>query len=462
MFSLEQYKWPAKEGRKPFNHQIHTVKFLLENKRAYVLNEMGTGKTLSALWATDILFEAKRIRKVLIIGPLISLESVWAKEIFFNLPHRKYGVAHGSRDKRVAVIKSNVQYVIINHDGIKTCLDELIFERFDIIIIDELTAFKSMQSDRTKDMINLANSAKAVWGLTGQPTPNSPIEAFGQCKVVNPQNPYVPRYFSQFRNATMYQVNDYLWLPKPNAPEIVSLCMRPAIRYTRAECLDLPATLPPVSLPVPFTQEQTDWYERMRKEAYIEYERGEITAVNAAVKLNKLLQISAGSVKTDAGEIIQIDYKPRFQAVVDIWEQTPQKKLVVFGMFVDTIRRLTEDLNKRKIRADFIYGDVPHKHRAAKVDAFQGDALDIIVLQPASTAHAITLVAASTAFWFSLVPSNELYSQGRDRIIRMGQIRQTQMIHAIGSKADQHMEDILTRKGDMSRATLALFTNQEL
>lgn len=460
MFTIDTYKWPAQEGRTPFEHQKTTTTFLLANKRAFVLNEMGTGKSMSVLWACDILFDAQKIRKVLIIGPLSSLKSVWAKEIFFNFPGRRIAIAHGTKAQRLTAISSTVHYVIINHDGIKTCTNELIKENFDIIVVDELTAYKSASADRTKTMMMIANRSKAVWGLTGEITPNAPTEAYSQCKIVNPTNPYLPRYYSQFRDATMFQVNEYVWLPKDNAAKIVALSAQPAIRFTRAECLDLPPTYEQ-SFEVEFSTEQRVYYDKMVKEAYIEHEQGEITAVNAAVKLNKLLQISAGSVKTSTGDIVHIDYAPRYKFLIDTFHQTPQKQMIVFGTFIATIIRLVADLNKDGLRAAAIYGDVNHKERASLIDKFQNHELDILVLQPQSSAHSITLVAASTAFWFSLIPSNELYNQGNARIVRAGQIRSTHIIKPISSRAEQHIADILERKGDFSKAVLDLFINHK-
>lgn len=157
-FSIADYTWPAFAGRKPFAHQKHTVKFLLVNKRAFVLNDMGTGKTLSAIWACDILLNAKKIRKVLIIGPLSTMRSVWFNELMLNVPHRKAVIAHGNPLIREAAIKNPLpEFTIINHDGIKSSEDLIIAQQYDVIIIDELTAYKSGQSERSKCMKRIAD-----------------------------------------------------------------------------------------------------------------------------------------------------------------------------------------------------------------------------------------------------------------------------------------------------------------
>lgn len=470
-FSIDSYDWPAFAGRRPFDHQRATAAGCIKNKRYLILNDMGTGKTLSVIWASDILMSAGKIRRVLVVGPLSTMRSVWVQEIMMNVPHRTVAVAHGTRQQRLNAIKSQANFVIINHDGIKIMEEELIDEQFDVIIIDELTAFKA-NSERTKSMTRVADAQDVaknrkrgrdggVWGMTGDLTPNSPVEAFYQCKIVVPHNKFLPRYYGVFRDACMTQINEMTWIPKEIAPQIVGMVAQPSIRFTRDQCLDLPDTTYQ-TLEVPLTEEQKTYYDRMRKDAMVEAASGLITAANAAVKLNKLLQISAGAVKNDEAMAIEIDCKPRLDALIEIFEQTPQRKLVVFATFKATIEMLVRELNKRKIRTAAIYGDVSSNSRPAIIESFQNGPLEIIVLQPQSAAHGITLTAASTMVWFSLIPSNELFQQGCARIVRAGQRLKTLIISFVSTSAERHIARILETKGDLSRETLALFTGELL
>lgn len=461
-FKISDYTWPAYQGRKPFEHQRETVKFMLSNKRAFVLNDMGTGKTLAAIWACDILLTAKKIRRVLIIGPLSTMKSVWLKELFLNVPHRKAGIAHGNPQLRLSILQSCAyEFVIINHDGIKNSEDEIIRQQFDVIIIDELTAYKSHSSERSKCMERISKSAQAVWGMTGELTPNSPIEAYFQCKIVNPFNKWLPKYFGQFRDACMVQVNEMVWVPKPEAPQVVAMCAQPAIRYTRDQCLDLPDTTYQ-TFDVPLTPEQITFYDKMRKESMVESDAGNVTAVNAAVMLNKLLQISAGAVKDDTGSVVEIGCKPRIDQLMEIFEETPQKKLVVFATYRATIEMLVKELTARNVVVAAIHGDVPQNQRSKLIDNFQSGGLQVLVLQPQSSAHGITLTAASTIVWFSLIPSNELYQQGNARIVRAGQTRKTLIIMFVSTKAERHIAKILEMKGDLSREVQRLFADHDL
>ena len=460
-FSVENYEWPAFQGRKPFAHQKVTVKFMLANKRGFILNEMGTGKTLSAIWVCDILLTAKKIRRVLVICPLSTMRSVWYNELQLNVPRRSVRIAHGTRAQRLIALKSQAEFVIINHDGVKILEDEIIAEQFDVIIIDELTAFKSHSSERSKCMERIAKHGRAVWGMTGELTPNSPLEAYWPCKIVNPKIEWLPRYFGQFRDACMFQVNEMVWLPKPEAPQIVAMCAQPAIRFTRDQCLDLPDTTYQ-TLESDLSPEQQTYYVTMRKAALVETESGNVTAANAAVLLNKLLQISAGAVKNDVGTVIEIGCPDRMAMLMELFEETPQKKLVVFATYRATIAMLERELTKRGVKCAAIHGDVPQNLRASHIQRFQEGDLQVLVLQPQSSAHGITLTAASTIVWFSLIPSNELYQQGNARIVRAGQTRKTFIYMFVSTKAERHIAKILETKGNMSREVLRLFAEQEI
>jgi SNF2 family DNA or RNA helicase len=426
-----------------------------------VLNDMGTGKTLSAVWAADILLEAQKIRRVLVVGPLSTMKSVWGNELYLNVPHRKFAILHGTRQQRLERLHSGAEFFIINHDGIKSIEDELIAFGFDVLIIDELTAFKSHSSDRSKTMKRIADTCRAVWGMTGDLTPNSPLEAYMPVKIVNPASHYLPRYFGVYRDACMIQVNEQYWVPKPEAPQIVSMCVQPAIRYTREQCLDLPDTTYQV-LEIPMTAEQRKFYDAMKKQALIDTENGTITAANAAVVLNKLLQISAGAVKNDDGGVVEIGCQDRMEALLQLYDETPQKKLVIFATYRATIDMLVREFTKHKISVAKIDGDVPQNLRASHIDRFQRGDLSVLVLQPQSSAHGITLTASSTVVWFSLVPSNELFQQGNARIVRAGQNLKTFIYLMVGSKAEKHVARILQRKDNLSREILDLFRAGDL
>lgn len=462
MRSFEEYDWPMKNpDHKPFKHQVATVEFLLRNKRAFVLSDIGTGKTLCPLWAADILMTLGRIKRVLIVTPLSTVNSVWSQEIFENMPHRSFAVAHGSPQKRLDAINSNADFVIINHDGIKGCFRELIAAKFDIVVIDELTAFKNMTTDRTDIMYRIANKATAVWGMTGAMTPNSPTESYSQAKIVNPMNPHLPRYYTQFKNLVVTEVMPHVFVPTANAMNHVHAIAQPAIRFERDKCLDLPPVLKQ-DYRVEMSKEQGEAYEKIKKELYLEYEEGTITAVNAGVKFSKLLQVSAGSVKDDLGKVLHLDISPKFNSILESFEESGRTKLIVVSAFKASVERLYEMLLKEKIKVGYVHGGVKSDTRGQLIHDLQKGDLQVLVLQPQAMAHGITLTAANTIVWQSFVASGEVYNQMNGRITRAGQTRKQYVRHLISSEADRHIVSILNRKISVLNGIMSLFAAKNL
>ena len=457
MLALEDYSWPMKNPEhRPFIHQKETAIFFINNKRAYNFSELGTGKTLAALWACDILFCNQKIRKVLVVAPLSTLQSVWGLEIFENLPHRKYIIAHGSKEQRLYAIRGNADFVIINHDGVSIVEEEIIKQKFDIVIIDELTAFKKHTNNRTKSMIRIARSCRAVWGMTGEPTPNSPTEAFGQAKVVNPENKYLPAYYTAFRTMVERQVGPFTWEPTEASSKLVHHILQPAIRYERDKCIDIPPCQYQDRI-VEFTDEQKVAYKKMKEDLILEYQSGLITASNAAVKFSKLLQIAAGSVKNDEGEIVKFDSSSRDSELWQIFEDTKKTKLIVFCAFRASIFHLVDFFGKKGVKVACIYGDVNHNKRAQHIHDFQNSDLQVLIIQPQSSAHGITLTAANVIVWYSLIASGEIYNQANGRITRAGQKRKQLIVHLIGCTAEQRLLNILAKKSAMSKDILNMF-----
>ena len=463
---FEEFAWPSRSTTfKPFKHQVETCVFLLQNKRAYNFSDLGTGKTMSHLWCAEFLICNRKIKQVLVVSPLSTMQSVWGSEIFFNLPNRKYRIVHGSRADRVNALRSNAEFLIINHDGVsipeveKEIIRKVESGEIGLIIIDELTAFKKHTTNRSKAMQRICAAAGTkcgVHGLTGAPTPNGPSEAFGEAKVVNPNNPNLPKYFKQFQPMVEYQAGPYLWFPMPNASEVVNRVLQPAIRFKRDDCLDIPECQY-VERIVEFTDQQKKVYNKMRDDLLVEYEQGEITAVNAAVKMMKLLQIAAGSVKDDNGNIMDLDSSSRDDVLWEIFEETGKKKLIVFAAFRATIAHLVKFFQDRKVKVATINGDVDHKVRAQHIQDFQDSDLQVLVIQPQSSAHGITLTASNTIVWYSLIASGEIHVQANGRITRAGQTRKQLIYYLIGCKAEKHLLNLLQGKGTRSQEVLGLF-----
>ena len=287
---------------KPFSHQKETAAFLTLHKRAYCLNEMGTGKTVSVLWAADYLMTKGYIRRVLIVCPLSIMHSAWKADAFKSVMHRTVDVAHGSREKRTEIIKGSADIVVINYDGIEIVADAISKSKFDLIVIDEYNHYKNSNSKRWKVMNSLVKPNTWLWGLTGSPASQSPTDAYGLAKLMNPSS--VPPFFGGFRDDVMYKVTQYKYIPRPNAMEIVYKVLQPAVRFTKAECLDLPERTY-ITREVPLSAQQKKYYKQLKEQMLIEAAGEEISTANAAINLNKLMQIACieynTPVLTDSG-----------------------------------------------------------------------------------------------------------------------------------------------------------------
>lgn len=457
ILQFDDYTWPMKNpDHKPYSHQKETTFFVIMNKRAFILNDLGTGKTLSVLWAADYLMHNEKIKRVLISSPLSTLGSVWYNEVFFNFKHRKIAIAHGTRHDRMVAINSKADFVVINHDGLVMMEKELIAAKFDILIIDELTAFKNHKTDRWKSASAIAEKCKGVWGMTAEPTPNSPVEAYAQAKLVNPHNPFLPPLFTKYRDMVEEKLTVHLSIPKDGHDKIVHRVLQPAIRFERDKCIDIPPCQH-MDLELPLSDQQKEAYEQMRKRLIVEYSEGLITASNAAVKAMKLVQIAAGWVKDDEGRIHVLDSKNRLEELVNIYENTHHRKLLIFSAFRASVEGINEHFTKKKIKSAFIHGGINQNTRKNLIDRFQHGDLENLVIQPQSTAHGVTLTATDTAVWHSLVASGEIYNQANGRISRIGQNRKQFVMHFLGCAAERRIKEILENKDNMSSGVLELF-----
>lgn len=430
------YDWPGLY--KPFHAQEEAAAFLSMHNRAFNLSELGTGKSLAALWAYDYLRSSGVYDKVLIVSPLSTLERTWADELFHHFPHLTYSVLHGTASKRRKLLAQDADVYIINHDGVEIILDELRARPdINLLIVDEVAQVaRNAGTNRWKALnliVNQKNAPRACWALTGTPTPNAPTDAWAQCKLVVPSN--VPPYFNRFRDSVMRQVSTFNWIPRPDAIETVRAAMQPAIRFSRDECIDLPPLMFE-SRQVPMTDEQTAAYKSMLVKMRAEIESGEVTAVNEAVKMGKLLQICVGVVLSNTGEELSLPVEPRINAILDIIEAA-EGKVLVFVPYVAAVKSFAEMLGA-KYTTEYIHGGTKKSDRDTILTAFQKtDDPKVLVAQPATLSHGLTLTAASTIVWASPIPSNDIFEQANGRIQRPGQKMNTFIIMLEGTPIER-------------------------
>lgn len=454
---LRSYDWPGRF--KPFLHQRQVAAFLTLHRRAFNFGEAGTGKTLAALWAADYLMKQKQVRRCLIICPLSIMHSAWMRDLHHSIIHRSAIVAHhSSAERRREMLRGNYEFVIINYDGLALVADDIVEDgRFDLIIADECTYVKTATTRRWRSLYKLLQPNTMLWMMTGTPAAQSPLDAYGIAKLVSPEN--VPRFYGAWRDKVMTQASMYRWVPKIDAPAQVYTALQPAIRHTKAQCLDLPPVLTETRL-VPLTAQQIKYY-RLIKDKMVADAAGEtISAVNAAASVNKLLQISAGAAYTDNHEVIEFDCSNRLHVLKEVLEET-QRKVIVFAPFRHSIVTIMAYLDKEGISNACIHGDITVTKRGPIIDAFQKeDAPRVLVIQPQAASHGITLTAADHVVFWSPVSSVELYLQGIARADRIGQTgKSVTVIHMEGSPVEKRLYDVLSKRIENNDIFVSMYKN---
>lgn len=449
------YDWPGKF--KPFHAQRETVKFLTMRDRAYVLSAMGSGKSMSALWTADFLMRSKEVKKCLIIAPLSTLERTWGDSVFFNLTHRNAVVLHGSRERRKKLLAEDFDFYIINTDGVKIIVDDLKDRPdIDMIVIDELATSRNASTDRWKAINTICNKQhpRRIIGMTGTPTPNLPTDAWAQCRIVTPSS--VPPYFGRFRDQVMRQVTQWKWVPREGALETVRHAMQPNIRFSLEDCVDLPPQMFETR-EVEMSAEQKKAYKDMLSRLHAEVSEGQITAANEAVKMLKLLQIACGIAYGNDGEMHELPNEHRMSIIEEVVEEA-EGKIIVFVPFTGALNMVAERLSKHWA-VETVHGGTPKRERDRIFKEFQdGGEMGprVIVANPATMAHGITLTAATVICWYAPVTSNEIYEQACARVRRPGQKRTTVIVHVAGSDVERRMYERLKNKQSMQNVLLAM------
>ena len=452
---LGKYKWPGLY--KPFDHQKTTAAFLTLHRRAFCFNEQGTGKTGSVIWAVDYLMSIGMIKRVLILCPLSIMQSAWQNDLFRFAMHRTTAIAHShSREKRIQAVQSDAEFVICNFDGLDIIQDAVRKEKFDLIVIDEANAYKTVSTKRWKVLNSIIEPSTWVWMMTGTPASQSPTDAYGLARIVNPTG--VPKFFGAFRDMVMQKITTFKWVPRPRSESILHDILQPAIRFTKEECLDLPP-MTFVTRDIPLTPQQQKYYETIRKHMVAVAAGEEITTVNAAANLNKLLQISGGACYADNGEIIEFDSSPRMNVLKEVIDEASHK-VIVFVPFKHTIQIVYQELTKCGYACAIISGDVSANKRTEIFAQFQTeDNPRVLIVQPQSASHGVTLTAANVVVYWSPVMSVETYLQCNSRPHRAGQRNPVTIVHLQGAPVEKRMYAMLEAKIDIHSRVVDLYQN---
>lgn len=438
---LFHYDWASSDGAVAFQVQKHTASLTTSHQRSYVLNDMGTGKTKSALWAWRFLHRLGVAKKLLVVCPLSTLKFVWLKELSITMPEVKATVLYGTRQRRLNLLSSESDVYIINHDGLKSIATEL-YNRKDIdtLIIDELAVYRN-NSQRSKQMREFAKRFVWVWGMTGRPMPNAPTDVWNQCKILTPGT--IPKFFRHAKSMLMLQVSQYKWVPKADAIDTALSWMQPSVRYSLDDVVELPEAIHRTT-DVDMTAEQVAIYRKMSNEFAVLVQNKVITAANAGVAMGKLLQVGAGYVYTKNPEHVKLDAEPRKAMLVQLINEAPQK-VIVFAPWRHLIEGLSARLTDEEIDHAVVHGDV--KKRELIFGAFQNTTqYRVLLAHPGCVHHGLTLTAATTIIWYSPVCSLDIYEQANARIRRVGQKHKQLFLHLQSSQIERKVYQMLRSK----------------
>ncbi len=429
-------------------YQNYATNFILENPIAAIFLDCGLGKTVITLTAIEeLLHDRFEVERVLIIAPLRVARDTWPAEIkkWRHLSRLTYAVAVGSTAKRIAALRQRAEVTIINRENVDWLVSHNTFD-FDMVVIDELSSFKSRQARRFKALMKVRPTVKRVEGLTGTPSSNGLMDLWAEFRLLDMGKRlgrFIGHYRDEFflpdrRSAQMI----FSYKPKPGAEEeIYRRISDVTISMKSADYLKLPELVMTTKL-VSMTAKERCTYDALRKDLVVSVGENEIDAVSAAALSNKLLQMAGGAVYDGDGTAHAI-HAQKLDALEDLVESANGRPVLVVYWFKHEAERIRERLKVREIQtskdiADWNAGKIP-----------------VALIHPASAGHGLNLQdGGSILIWFSLTWSLELYMQTNARLYRQGQKDTVSIIHIITKGTiDEDVMKALERK-DKTQAAL--------
>lgn len=453
------YQFCIKPPHKPYDHQVTTAEFFTLNNRGICLNDMGTGKTLSVLWAADYLMTQRLVRKCLIVCPKSTMSSVWLNEINENFLGRRTAlVLSGDRAKRLKTLAQDADFYVVNHDGIKVIEKELRARTdIDLWVIDEASAFRNAGSQRHKLLASLVKPTNWMWLLTGTPCPQDPTDAWGLAKLMHGAR-VKPEYFTAFKNMVMTQITQYKWVAKPDAYDKAYAILQPGIRFRKDQCLDLPDVTFQTRM-CSLSPDQQAAYKSMISTLVTNIRGVDITAANAAIKMLKLLQVCVGSIYDEHGIGYEIEAADRLKVCEEICGEAA-RKIIVFVPFTHALDAVAAHLSKRWTVAK-VDGRTGDTARAKIFGDFQNKAdPHILVAHPQTTAHGLTLTAADTTIWYAPITNLEYFEQANNRMNRPGQKHSMTVAMIAATMLEQNLYQALKGKQDVQNSVLQMFKSE--
>ena len=421
----------------PHEYQNYATNFILGHPIAAVLLEMGLGKSVITLTAIyELMLNRFEVKKVLVIAPLRVARDTWPAEIekWEHLQGLTYSVAIGTEAERIAALKRPAHLYLINRENVDWLISKsnLPFD-YDMVVIDELSSFKSHAAKRFKSLLKVRPKVKRMVGLTGTPSGNGLMDLWAEFRVLD-MGQRLGRYITHYRNNFFVpdkrnQQMIFSYKPKPGAENaIYKLISDITISMKSADFLKMPECVIN-EVPVVLSEEEWSVYHELREDMVVDLKDEEIDAVNAAALSGKLLQMANGAVYNEEKEVVHI-HDRKLDALEDLIEGANGKPVLVAYWYNHDLQRIKKRFSVREIKTsqdikDWNNGEIP-----------------VAVIHPASAGHGLNIqFGGSTIIWFGLTWSLELYQQTNARLWRQGQ-NDTVVIHHIVAK-DTIDEDVM-------------------
>lgn len=436
----------------PHEYQTFATEYILQHPVAAVLLDMGLGKSVITLTAIfDLTLDSFQIQKVLVVAPLRVARDTWPAEIakWDHLHGLKYTVAVGNEQERKTALRQKAQVYLINRENVEWLVTRsgLPFD-FDMVVIDELSSFKSHQAKRFKSLMKVRPRVKRVVGLTGTPSSNGLMDLWAQFRLLD-MGQRLGRFIGNYRS-TYFEPDKrnvqmvFSYKPKSGAEdEIYRRLSDITISMKGSDYLKLPDLMMNEVL-VQMSGAEKHHYQTLKADMVLSLKGQEIDAVNAAALSGKLLQMANGAVYDDEHRTAHLHDK-KLDALEDLIEAANGKPVLIAYWYKHDLDRILARFPAERLdSADSIRrwnaGDVP-----------------IAAIHPASAGHGLNLQAGgSCLIWFGLTWSLELYQQTNARLWRQGQ-KETVVIHHIITKdtIDEQVMAALRRKDKIQAALIA-------
>ena len=433
------------------NYQNYAKDFILAHKVSALFLDCGLGKTITTLTAiNELMYDSFEISKVLIIAPLRVAQSTWKEEIekWDHLNLLRYSIAVGDEKERLKALKQNSDIYIINRENVDWLVTKSGIDfNFNMLIIDELSSFKSHTSKRFKSLLKIRPYFERVVGLTGTPSSNGLMDLWAEFRVLD-LGERLGRYITHYRNE--YFLPDkrngaviFSYKPQPNAEErIYRRLSDMTISMKSTEYLKMPELILN-ELEINLDEEDQTKYKKFKKEMVMTIQEKEIDAINAASLSNKLIQLANGSIYDKDKKFYEVHNK-KLDKLEEIIESANGKPVLVAYWFKADKERIEKRFKVKEIKT------------ADDIKQWNMGIINLALIHPASAGHGLNLQSGgSTLVWFSLTWSLELYQQTNARLYRQGQ-KDTVVIHHLITKntIDEDIMKSIKRKDKTQEALM--------